>query len=37
MGRWAERQESETESDRLAETEKEHWLEMELAWVRNGH
>jgi hypothetical protein len=28
--------ERETESSRLEEREKQHWLELELAWVKNG-
>jgi hypothetical protein len=37
MGSRAERQKRVTESNRLMEREKVHWLEMETAWVRNGH
>jgi hypothetical protein len=33
-GKYAERHESETESNRLIESEKERWLKEELAWVK---
>ncbi len=33
MGSSSERPERETESSRLVEWEREHWLELEVAWV----
>jgi hypothetical protein len=37
VGRRAERHERETDRNGLTEWEKERWLKMELAWVRDGH
>jgi hypothetical protein len=36
MGKRVESHENETENNGLVEREKEPWLEMVLAWVRNG-
>ncbi len=33
-GKYEERHESDTESNRLIEREKERWLKEELAWVK---
>jgi len=37
MGSRAERHKSETESKGIEERESEHWLEIGLVWVKNGH
>ncbi len=36
MGNKAERKEGERQSNGLREREREHWIEMVLAMVRNG-